>query len=94
MHYVYILLSPQKDTFYIGETSDLEIRLQWHLSKEFKNSHTKIADDWILFYKINCKDINQARKIEKHIKAMKSKKFIQNLNTFPEITQKLLEKYT
>ncbi|CAM3710356.1 GIY-YIG nuclease family protein [Flavobacterium saliperosum] len=94
MHYVYILYSPQKDTFYIGETSNLEVRLQWHLSKEFKKAHTKITDDWTIFYKIICKDICQARKIEKHIKSMKSKKYIHNLSTFPEITVKLLEKYT
>ncbi|UOK43015.1 MULTISPECIES: GIY-YIG nuclease family protein [Flavobacterium] len=93
MHYVYILYSPQKETFYIGETADLDRRLQWHLSKEFKNAHSAIAEDWQLFFKINCKNITQARKIENHIKAMKSKKYIQNLTIYPDITIRLLEKY-
>ncbi|AYN05687.1 GIY-YIG nuclease family protein [Flavobacterium sp. 140616W15] len=79
MHFVYIIYSPSKETYYIGETSDIQIRIQWHNSGQFKNSHTKIANDWILFYSILCINIEQARKIEKHIKSMKSKTYLLNL---------------
>lgn len=37
-------------------------------------------------------EINQ-KKIETHIKKMKSKKYIQNLKIYPEIPLKLLVKY-
>ncbi|MEO8254857.1 MAG: GIY-YIG nuclease family protein [Flavobacterium sp.] len=94
MHYVYVINSPSKDTFYIGETSDIENRLQWHNSGIFENSYTKIANDWQLFHLIQCKDIFQARKIEKHIKNMKSKTYILNLKKYPEISEKLLLKYS
>ncbi len=49
-------------------TSNLERRLEEHLSHFFENSFTKIAEDWELFLKIECKDIFEARKIERHIK--------------------------
>ena len=55
----------------------------------FENSFTKIAEDWELFLKIECKDIFEARKIERHIKKMKSKKYLENLKKYPEIIKKL-----
>ncbi|MFL9829989.1 GIY-YIG nuclease family protein [Flavobacterium sp. ST-87] len=93
MHFVYIIYSVEKDTFYIGETSDIELRLQWHNSGIFENSYTKIANDWVLFHIIECTDIFQARKIERHIKDMKSKTYISNLKKYPEISEKLLLKH-
>ena len=92
MHFVYIIYSPEKDTFYIGETSNTELRLEWHNSAKFKNAHTKIANDWEIFHLIECVDILQARKIERHIKNMKSKTYILNLKKHPEISEKLLLK--
>ncbi|WP_278034522.1 GIY-YIG nuclease family protein [Flavobacterium nitratireducens] len=94
MHFVYIIYSSDKDTFYIGETSDIELRQEWHNSTIFKNSHTKIANDWTVFHLIKCVDIFQARKIEKHIKSMKSKTYIYNLKKYPEISEKLLLKHS
>ena len=94
MHFVYVLYSQKIDSFYIGETSNVENRLLWHNNKEFKKAYTKITDDWKLCFQINCIDIIQARKIEKHIKAMKSKIYIENLSKFPEISTKLLAKYS
>ncbi|WP_394759558.1 GIY-YIG nuclease family protein [Flavobacterium sp.] len=94
MHFVYVLYSRKTDSFYIGETSNIENRLLWHNNKEFQKAYTKITDDWGLYFQINCIDIIQARKIENHIKAMKSKIYIENLNKFPEISTKLLTKYS
>jgi putative endonuclease len=38
--------------------------------------------------------IEQAHKIENHIKKMKSKKYIENLKKYPEISLRLLQKYS
>ena len=92
-HCVYILFSKKANSYYIGETSDLANRLHWHNTGEFKKSYTKIANDWEIFFVINCKNSIQARKIEKHVKKMKSKVYIENLLLYPEIINKLLEKY-
>ena len=93
MHFVYIIYSAELDSYYIGETSDLPLRIQWHTQKEFPSSFTAKATDWKLFYQIECNDIIQARKIEKHLKAMKSRKYLENLKTYPEISQKLLDRF-
>ncbi|UFH36198.1 GIY-YIG nuclease family protein [Flavobacterium acetivorans] len=93
-HFVYILFSEKLDSYYVGETSNLHNRLKWHNEKEFSKAYSKITDDWAIFYQIDCNDISQARKIEKHIKAMKSRIYFQNLKMHSEISEKLLEKYT
>ena len=88
-HFCYILFSPSVKKYYIGETEDIDSRILQHNTGFFKDSYTKIADDWKLFLSIECLNRIQARKIEAHIKKMKSKKYIENLKKYPEIISKL-----
>ena len=94
MHHVYILFSKKLNRFYIGCTSDLNLRLDFHLHDTQTRKFTHKADDWKLFFSLECSSKRQALAIEKHIKAMKSKTYILNLSKYPEVTAKLLEKYT
>ena len=91
----YILQSSILNRFYIGSTIlDPLDRLEKHLSLYYGNSKfTAKADDWEIFIEISCSSIEQARKIEKHIKGMKNKVYIQNLKKYPEIIEKLKSKY-
>ena len=57
------------------------------------NHYTEGAEDWVLFVKIPVKNSKQGLQIEKHIKRMKSKVYIQNLKRYPEIIEKLKIKY-
>jgi putative endonuclease len=91
--YSYILYSRSLDEYYIGETEDVKARLQLHNSGFFKGSYTSKSSGWVIFFLIKCTSRNQARMIERHIKNMKSRKYIENLKTYPKISKKLLEKY-
>jgi putative endonuclease len=92
--FVYILYSALLDKFYIGfTTSSIEDRINRHLSDYYDNKFTGKTKDWKLFYSIKCEKSCQARAIERHIKRMKSKKYIKNLVVYPEISKKLLKKY-
>jgi len=93
MHYVYILHSEKLDRHYTGYTSNLETRLEFHENAE-NNKFTYNADDWKLAFSLRCDSKQQALAIEKHIKAMKSKTYIRNLIQYPEMSKKLIEKYT
>ena len=93
MAYVYILFSKKINAFYIGSCKDLKERLKQHNDHSFNKSFTKRANDWIVFYSIDNIEYQTARKIEKHIKNMKSRKYIINLIKYPEITLKLMDKY-
>ena len=90
---VYILHSRKIDSFYIGSCADIEIRLQQHKENEFSKGFTKRAEDWIVYFKIDNLEYEQSRKIEKHIKSMKSRIYIENLLKYTEITEKLKAKY-
>lgn len=93
MHIVYILHSQKLNRFYIGYTTNLDLRLDFHLNDKQARKFTYKADDWTLFFSLACTSKMQALAIEKHIKAMKSKVYIENLAKYPEMTHKLLEKY-
>ncbi|MFD0834597.1 GIY-YIG nuclease family protein [Mariniflexile aquimaris] len=93
MNYVYILFSETLNQYYVGESVDIENRIKQHNSGFYDSAYTKITSDWILYHLITCIHREQARKIEAHIKKMKSKTYIQNLKKYPEITEKLKNKY-
>ncbi|QCX01703.1 GIY-YIG nuclease family protein [Aggregatimonas sangjinii] len=92
MHYIYILYSIELNRFYTGQTSNVEIRKDFH-DQAPPNKFTAQAKDWELFHEIACQTKEQALKIEMHIKRMKSSTYIKNLKKYPEITEKLLERY-
>lgn len=92
-HYVYILCSKSGHTYYIGETEDLNRRLDEHNNHFFRGAQTTRARDWEIYLTIPCFDRIQARNIEKHIKKMKSRVYMENLKKFPEMIDKLKNNY-
>jgi putative endonuclease len=93
MAYVYILYSPKIDKYYIGSCLNLEERLLEHSGEKYKDSFTQRADDWKLFFCIENIGYKQSRLIEKHIKKMKSRKYLENLRRFEDISLNLLKLY-
>ena len=90
----YILYSSLYDKFYIGVTQENpDIPLQKHNSKTYGSSYTSFTNDWEIFLFIECESYPQAVNIERHIKSMKSRKYLYNLKTYPEMIQKLKDKY-
>ena len=93
MAFVYILYSLQIDQFYIGSCLDLEERLIEHNSHLHSKSNTRRANDWSVFYKCKNLEYETARKIEFHIKKMKSRVSNENLLKYDDIMKKLIEKH-
>ena len=90
---VYVVFSEEQDTFYIGQTADLEKRIHEHNMSFYRNPYARKAKDWKLLFQINCTTIEQALKIERHLKRMKSRKYLMDLIKYPDIAEKLLLKY-
>jgi putative endonuclease len=84
---VYILFSKKLGKYYVGQTIELNERMVLHNTKYFKNSFTAKANDWSLVFSLDCDSRLQALAIEKHIKKMKSRKYIENLIKNPGISQ-------
>lgn len=77
--FVYILHSATINKYYIGETEDIDIRLEQHTIKTFKGAFTKQSSDWELVWQLACINRSHARQIESFIKKMKSSQFILRL---------------
>ena len=93
IHFVYIIYSQSVNRFYVGQTINPSKRLEQHKSHFYKNSSTKIADDWELFLVIECISKKQALKLEQFIKNMKNRKFYIKLKENPEIIKELLNRF-
>ena len=93
MAFVYILYSSALNKYYTGSCKDIYDRVHQHLNKVFPRAFTGKAKDWILYFLIENLGYKQARLIERHIKRMKSKIYIENFKEYPEISQKLIRKY-
>ena len=95
MYFTYIIFSPKLHKFYIGSTElHPPERLKLHNDKFYGNEKfTTAGIPWQLFWFLECPSKKTAICIEKHIKRMKSKKYIHNLTKYPSMAEKLLHKY-
>ncbi len=78
-HWVYILYSKQLDRYYVGETENVDVRVEQHNMHLFRGSFTKQASDRVLCTTIACRDRAHARAVEAFIKARKRRAFIERV---------------
>jgi putative endonuclease len=93
MFCVYIIFSEKLNKFYIGTTDDFEKRLFEHNNGLNAKSFSFRGRPWTKHFVIDHLTSKTAYAIEKHIKSMKSSKYIENLIKYPEIIEKLKYKY-
>ena len=91
-HFLYILYSKTADKYYVGETIDVELRLNMHNNQVFNNSFSKIANDWILKLIFEQLEKSNILFLEKFVKRMKSRKFIEKLIEEPQILTSILSR--
>ena len=94
MHYVYIIFSKTAQKFYVGETINIDERLNMHNTGAYSNAFTSQANDWQVQAIIECRNRSVAMKIERHIKKMKSKVYLNNLVKYKEIREKLITRFS
>ena len=76
MHFVYIIYSNDLNKFYVGETSDIEVRIERH-GKD-KSKFTGKAKDWKLIWSVKLINRTEALKLEKKIKNRGIKRFLED----------------
>jgi putative endonuclease len=77
MYYVYILYSESMDRYYVGNTSNLEARLDRHNNGESR--YTKSGIPWQIMYTEEYRTRKEAMSREHQIKKWKSRKMIKKL---------------
>jgi len=91
---LYVLYSAQINRFYTGSCLNMNTRLEEHLQGKYLKSYTKKANDWVIYFRVDNLTLDLARKMEYHVKKMKSKKYIENLKAYPELLEKLTQSIT
>ncbi len=91
----YILHSISINQYYIGITTEaVDLRLLKHNESHYGQKFTSKTSDWEIYLVISCQCTRQMIEIEKHIKRMKSRIYIENLKKYPEIIDRLKGKYS
>ncbi|ANE52537.1 GIY-YIG nuclease family protein [Flavisolibacter tropicus] len=89
---VYILYSEKLNRFYVGTTDDAERRLLEHNTAHYQDAYTVKGIPWTIYLTIACTNSEQAYKLERFIKKMKSSVFIQKLKDVPGVLESVLAK--
>jgi putative endonuclease len=84
-YFVYLLYSQKLNRFYIGTTDNPVKRLMEHNSIKYEDAYTVKGIPWEKKLVYQCKSSENAYSIEKFIKRMKSKVFIQKIIENPDI---------
>ncbi|MEL7006864.1 MAG: GIY-YIG nuclease family protein [Bacteroidota bacterium] len=75
--YVYIIYSPSKNRYYIGQTDNLNRRLEDH--RNSRSGFTKGIKDWELKWSYEVSDRSEAMTLESKIKKKKSRRYLEYL---------------
>ena len=89
MPFCYIIFSSKLDKYYTGSCANFDLRLEAHNSKKYAASFTSKSDDWKRFVVIQTETNKHALRLERKIKRMKSRVFIENLKKYPELIDKI-----
>jgi len=92
MHFLYIIYSKQSNRFYIGETQNVQKRVLMHNQHAFKNAFTTSAKDWQLELSFECESKEEAFCLERFIKRMKSRVFIEKIIRNPSVLKEILNR--
>ncbi len=75
--FVYVIQSLTDESYYVGHTHDLTLRILHH--NDGWTQSTKTRGPWKLVYSEVCVSKSEAMKRERQIKSMKSRKYIERL---------------
>jgi putative endonuclease len=79
MFSVYALYNKERKRIYIGQTADLENRLQLHHKKIFRRSFTaKLEGEWVLIYSEEAASRLDALKRERQLKSFRGREFLKS----------------
>ena len=77
MFYCYILKSEINNSYYVGSTSNLKVRLDYH--NKGRSKYTRTKRPWKLLYYEEFSTLSLARQREKQVKSWKSREAVERL---------------
>ncbi|RTY87502.1 GIY-YIG nuclease family protein [Flavobacterium sp. GT3R68] len=92
MYFIYIIYSKKLNRYYIGTTDDIEKRLNEHNAGFYRDSFTVNGIPWELCLDYGCESSEKAYSLEKFIKRMKSRKFLEKVISNPDVLRDIQNK--
>ena len=92
IYFIYILYSEKLNRFYVGTTDNVARRVEEHNNALYSGAFTVNGIPWILKLSFECQSSEKAYKIERFIKKMKSKVFIEKIIANESILQDIQNK--
>ncbi|CAH0336950.1 hypothetical protein FVB9288_02681 [Flavobacterium sp. CECT 9288] len=92
MYFIYILYSQKLDRYYVGTTDDVDKRLVEHNSGLYSNSFTSKGIPWDLRLCFECDSSTTAYDLERFLKRMKSRVFLEKVIVDPGILSDIQNK--
>lgn len=78
MYTVYAIYNKTAEKFYIGQTIDLEARLEQHNTKAFRGYTSRFNGKWTLIYSEEHSTRQEALKRERQLKSFRGRQFIKD----------------
>ena len=79
MYFIYIIYSKKLDRYYVGTTDDVSKRLCEHNSGFYNESYAVKGFPWELSLSFECEYSQKAYALEKFLKRMKSRVFLEKV---------------
>lgn len=78
MYAVYAIYNQEKGRVYIGQTKNLEERLQSHNSGRFQGYTSRFVGQWIVIYSEEVSTRQEALRREKQLKSFQGREFVKS----------------
>ena len=85
MYFIYIIYSKKLDRYYVGTTDDVLKRMGEHNSGFYSEAYTVKGVPWVLRLSFECESGEKAYGIEKFLKRIKSRIFLEKVIVNPNI---------
>lgn len=76
MYFVYAIYNKEFDKIYIGQTQNINERLNLHNNHTFKGYTSRFQGEWKLIYKESVATRSEALKREKQLKSFRGREFV------------------
>lgn len=84
MNYVYAIYNKDYNKIYIGQTEDLQRRIEQHNNHEYKNTYTSIfPGEWVVIHNESLATRSEALVREKQLKSFRGREFVKSLINNP-----------
>jgi len=79
MYNIYVIYNAVADKYYVGQTLNVDVRLEQHNNHTFKSYTSRFPGEWKLIYEESVATRSEALKREKGLKTGRGREYIKTI---------------